>query len=212
MKYKNTGLLDLGEMASFRINEFNTNRKESDLNELFYILLEMAKKILHSDFGWLDKGLLDETASQVTEDVLILIHKKPECFTHHENFIWYYRSASKNRGNSALTYLFSLIENTVYLDDMDHTTQLSGHLPRTDELAIRSDDIKTIIKSVEDMLRSTPRLKPSMQYLVWPIIFGLLRGSEEMFNTLPFRDRTALRIIILRSMSKSVTRIRSYYD
>jgi hypothetical protein len=204
--YAAQGLLDLGELASEKIRLYFDTRQETYVNDIYEILVEMGTKLLHSDYKGLDFTVIEETSIQVSEDILIQITKHPERFLHHDNFFYYYRSALRNQANSTLKYLYTLIRSYVNIEDMPGSENFSvrnSRYPRAEYILDTKDNMKLIVKSVILALTSTPRFSKATSFLMWPLVTCMLKNSDELFSSLSFRDRTALRVVLIRSMKSS---------
>ena len=61
-------------------------------------------------------------------------------------------------------------------------------------IALFRDEVRSIVDNVFSFLQSNPRTSVNAKYLVWPVIFAFLSGSDKIFDSLEFRDRCALRM------------------
>jgi hypothetical protein len=59
---------------------------------------------------------------------------------------------------------------------------------------IQRDEVKSLVARVFSFLQSNPRTSANAKYLVWPVIYAFLSGSDKIFDSLVFRDRCALRM------------------
>src|SRR4051812_4093087 len=115
------GTMDLGKLAAEKINLYHQSCNEDDINDLFYLLNEIARRVIYSNYQGVENHLLDDTIAQISEDVLMLIFKSPEKYINHSNFFYYFKSAIRKRASSTLTDLYRLTQNIESLDDPDST-------------------------------------------------------------------------------------------
>src|SRR3954452_9085879 len=111
--------MKLGKLAAEKINSYYVSRSDRDISDLFRILNEIAKRVIYSNYRGIETHLLDDTTAQVSEDVLMLIHKSPEKYIDHSNFFYYFKSAIRKRASSTLKHLYHLTQNIECLDDPD---------------------------------------------------------------------------------------------
>src|SRR4051794_32015745 len=64
--------MKLGELAAEKINSYYQSLDKRDINDLFYFLNEIAKRVIYSNYRGIETHLLDDTTAQVSEDVLML--------------------------------------------------------------------------------------------------------------------------------------------
>src|SRR3954462_7305792 len=171
-----------------------------DINDLFYLLNENAKRVIYSNYRGIETHLLDDTIAQVSEDVLLLIYKSPEKYINRSNFFYYFKSAITKRASSTLKHLYHFTKNIESLDGPDSTgrvklDRMCDDFPSVDEILERRDDVKILIDSVSRILKNHPRLSNNSQYLVWPIIYSIIHDNDKIFSDLEFRDRCAIRVI-----------------
>src|SRR5215213_10295429 len=96
--------MDLGKLAAEKIHSYHLSLDKRDINDLFYLLNEIAKRVIYSNYRGIETHLLDDTIAQVSEDVLMLIYNSPEKYINHSNFFYYFRSAIKKRASSTLKH------------------------------------------------------------------------------------------------------------
>src|SRR3954452_9926594 len=113
------GTTELGKLAAKKIDSYYQSLNKRDINDLFYLLNEIAKRVIYSDYRGIEAHLLDDTIAQVSEDVLMLIHKSPEKYINYSNFFYYFKSAIRKRASSTLKHLYHLTQNIECLDDPD---------------------------------------------------------------------------------------------
>ena len=68
------GTMALGKLAAEKINSYHQSLNKRDINDLFYLLNEIAKRVIYSNYRGIQTHLLDDTIAQVSEDILMLIH------------------------------------------------------------------------------------------------------------------------------------------
>src|SRR3954470_6777485 len=144
------GIMKLGELAAEKINSYHQSLNERDINDLFYLLNEIAKRVIYSNYRGVETHLLDDTIAQVSEDVLMLIHKSPEKYINHSNFFYYFKSAITKRASSTLKHLYHLTQNIESLDDPDSTgrvylDRMSDSFPSIEDILGRRDDVRILI-------------------------------------------------------------------
>ena len=103
------GTMALGKLAAEKINSYHQSLNKTDINDLFYLLNEIAKRVIYSNYRGIETHLLDDTIAQVSEDVLMLIYKSPEKYINRSNFFYYFKSAIRKRASSTLKHLYRLI-------------------------------------------------------------------------------------------------------
>src|SRR5918998_6729471 len=213
------GTMHLGKLAAEKINSYHQFRDEDDINDLFYLLNEIAKRIIYSNYQGIETHLLDETIAQVSEDVLMLIYKSPEKYINHSNFFYYFKSAIRKRASSTLKHLYHLTKNIESLDDPDSTgrvklDRMSDGFPSVHDILERRSDVETVVDRVPRTLMNHPLFQERYKYLVWPIIYSVLHDNDEIFNvpTVSFRERCAIRIIKIQIMKIFERRINKYYE
>src|SRR5215213_10181322 len=113
--------MDLGKLAAEKINSYYVSRSDRDINDLFHILNEIAKRVIYSNCRGIETHLLDDTIAQVAEDVLLRIYNSLEKYINHSNFFYYFKSAIRKRAFSTLKHLYHLTQNIESLDDPDNT-------------------------------------------------------------------------------------------
>src|SRR3954454_16873996 len=119
--------MELGKLAAKKIDSYYVSRSDRDISDLFHILNEIAKRVIHSNYREIETHLLDDTIAQVSEDVLLLIYKSPEKYINHSNFFYYFRSAIRKRASSTLKQLYHLTKNIESLADPDSTGRVKLH-------------------------------------------------------------------------------------
>jgi hypothetical protein len=210
------GTMKLGKLAAEKINSYYQSLDERDINDLFYLLNEIAKRVIYSNYRGIETHLLDDTIAQVSEDVLILIYRSPEKYINHSNFFYYFKSAVTKRASSTLKQLYHLTQNIESLDDPDSTgrvylDRMSASFLSVYDTIARRDDVKILIDSVSRILKNHPLLSERCEYLVWPIIYSLLHDNDAIFSGLEFRDRCAIRVIQAQVMSIVTRRIKQHH-
>ena len=115
------GTMELGKLAAEKISSYYQSLDKRDINDLFYLLNEIARRVIYSNYRGIATHLLDDTIAQVSEDVLMLIYKSPEKYINHSNFFYYFKSAITKRASSTLKHLYHLTQNIESLDDPDST-------------------------------------------------------------------------------------------
>src|SRR5215217_3200664 len=108
---KSFGTMELGELAAEKINSYHQSLDKRDINDLFYILNEIGRRVIYSNYRRVEAHLLDDTIAQVSEDVLMLIYKSPEKYINRSNFFYYFKSAIRKRASSTLKDLYHLTQN-----------------------------------------------------------------------------------------------------
>src|SRR3954467_10401813 len=166
--------MELGKMAAEKINSYYQSLNKRDINDLFYLLNEIAKRVIYSNYRGIEAHLLDDTIAQVAEDVLMLIYNSPEKYINRSNFFYYFKSAITKRASSTLKQLYHLTQNIGSLDDPDSTgrvylDRMSASFPSVDDIIGRRDDVVILIDSVSRILKNHPRLSDRCEYLVWPV-------------------------------------------
>src|SRR3954453_21577350 len=154
------GTMALGKLAAEKINSYHQSLNKRDIDDLFYLLNEIAKRVIYSNYRGIETHLLDDTIAQVSEDVLMLIYNSPEKYINHSNFFDYFKSAITKRASSTLKQLYHLTQNIESLDDPDSTgrvylDRMCDNFPSVDEILERRDDVKILIDSVSRILNNT---------------------------------------------------------
>src|SRR5215213_3695133 len=208
--------MDLGKLAAEKIHSYHLSLDKRDINDLFYLLNEIAKRVIYSNYRGIETHLLDDTVAQVSEDVLMLIYKSPENYINRSNFFYYFKSAIRKRASSTLKHLYHLTQNVESLDDPDTTgrvylDRMFASFPSADDIIGRRDDVKILVDSVSRILKNHPRLSDRREYLIWLVIDSLLHDNDAVFSGMNFRERCAIRIIQAQVM-KIVTRIKQHYE
>src|SRR4051794_34331895 len=170
--------MELGKLAAKKIDSYYISRSDRDINDLFRLLNEIAKRVIYSNYEGVETHLLDDTIAQVSEDVLMLIYNFPEKYINHSNFFYYFKSAITKRASSTLKDLYRLTQNIESLDDPDSTgrvklDRMCDDFPSVDEILERRSDAETLVNRVTGILKNHPFLSERYEYLVWPIIHSL---------------------------------------
>src|SRR3954453_18312351 len=207
------GTMALGKLAAEKINSYHQSLNKRDIDDLFYLLNEIAKRVIYSNYRGIETHLLDETIAQVSEDVLMLIYNSPEKYINHSNFFDYFKSAVTKRASSTLKHLYHLTQNIESLDDPDSTgrvylDRMCDDFPSVDEILERRSDAETLVNRVTGILKNHPFLNELYEYLVWPIIYSLIHNNDKIFSDLSFRARCAIRVIQAQVMGIISERIK----
>src|SRR3954451_21939212 len=178
--------MDLGKLAAEKINSYHQSLDKRDINDLFHLLNEIAKRVIYSNYRGIATHLLEDTIAQVSEDVLMLIYKSPEKYISRSNFFYYFKSAITKRASSTLKHLYHLTQNIESLDDPDSTgrvylDRMSASLPSVHDILERRSDAETLVNRVTGILKNHPFLSERYEYLVWPIIHSLIHSDDEIF-------------------------------
>src|SRR3954467_1981053 len=176
--------MELGKMAAEKINSYYQSLNKRDINDLFYLLNEIARRVIYSNYRGIEAHLLDDTIAQVSEDVLMLIYKSPEKYINHSNFFYYFRSAITKRTSSTLKHFYHLTKNTESLDDPDSTgrvelDRMCDDFPSVHDILERRSDAETLVNRVTEILKNYPFLSTNYKYLVWPIIYSLIHNNDK---------------------------------
>jgi hypothetical protein len=210
------GSSELGDIAFEKIRAYYHVRDQRSISDIFYILYEISKRILYSDFNGIQKHVLDETAYQISEDILLSIHRVPGKHITHSNFFGYVRSAVKNKARNTVLYLNHLTSTFESLDDESslgkHQLDEMCQLPSVEENIILRDDILSLIDAVTEILKYHPRYSENYSFLIWPVIYSVLHDNDEVFSTMPFRDRCAFRIIRCQVAQIFTERLKNLYE
>src|SRR5215212_1190931 len=166
--------LEHGKLAAEKINSYYQSLDKRDINDLFYLLNEIAKRVIYSNYRGIETHLLDDTIAQVSEDVLMLIYKSPEKYINHSNFFYYFMSAIRKRASSTLKHLYHITQNIESLDDIDSTgrvklDRMCEDFPSVDEILEQRSDAETLVNRITGILKNHPFLSERYEYLVWPI-------------------------------------------
>jgi len=208
--------MELGELAAEKINSYHQSLSKRDINDLFHLLNEIAKRVIYSNYRRIETYLLDDTIAQVSEDVVMLIYNSPEKYINHSNFFYYFKSAITKRASSTLKHLYHLTQNIESLDDPDSTgrvylDRMSDGFPSVEDILGRRDDAVILVDSVSRILKNHPRFNDNYEYLVWPVIYSLLHDNDKIFSEWSFRDRCAIRMLQSQVM-RIVKRIKQHYE
>src|SRR5215217_3863245 len=206
--------MELGKLAAEKINSYHQSLNKRDINDLYYLLNEIAKRVLYSNYRRIETHLLDDTIAQVSEDVLMLIYKSPEKYINHSNFFYYFKSAITKRASSTLKHLYYLTQDIESLDDPDSTgrvklDRMSDDFPSVHDILERRSDAETLVNRVTGILKNYPFLSERYEYLVWPIIYSLIHNNDKIFSDLSFRERCAIRVIQAQVMGIISERIKA---
>src|SRR3954466_13808614 len=206
--------LNLGKLAAEKINSHYVSRSDRDINDLFHILYEIAKRVIYSNYLGVENYLLGDTIAQVSEDVLMLIYKSPEKYINHSNFFYYFKSAITKRASSTLKHIYHLTKNIESLDDPDSIgrvklDRMCDDFPSVDEILERRSDAETLVNRVTGILKNYPFLSTNYKYIVWPIIYSLIHDNDAIFSDMPFRERCAIRVIQAQVMGIISERIKA---
>src|SRR3954452_21003514 len=155
------GTMALGKLAAEKINSYHQSLDKRDINDLFYLLNEIAKRVIYSNYRGIETHLLDDTIAQVSDDVLMLIYKSPAKYINRSNFFYYFKSAITKRASSTLKHLYHLTQNIESLDDPDSTgrfylERMSASFPSVDDIIGRRDDAVILIDTVSGILKNHP--------------------------------------------------------
>src|SRR5215212_2117284 len=207
--------MNLGKLAAEKINSYYQSLDERDINDLFYLLNEIAKRVIYSNYRGIETHLLNDTVAHVSEDVLMRIYNFPEKYINRSNFFYYFKSAIRKRASSTLKHLYHLTKNIESLDDPDSTgrvklDQMCDDFPSVDEILERRDDAETLVNRVTGILKNHPFLSERYEYMVWPIIYSLIHNNDKIFSDRSFRERCAIRVIqaqVIGIISKRIKEI-----
>src|SRR3954452_5951150 len=147
------GTMKLGELAAEKINSYYVSRSDRDISDLFHILNEIAKRVIHSNYRGIQSHLLDDTIAQVSEDVLMLIYKSPEKYINRSNFFYYFKSAITKQASSTLKHLYHFTKNIESLDDPDSIgrvklDRMCDDFPSVHDILERRSDAETLVNRV----------------------------------------------------------------
>lgn len=210
----------LGKLASEKILSYHQSREIRNINDLFYILNELARKFMYVKYRSIDPNVTEETIAQVSEDVLMLIYKSPQDYLKYDNFVYYYKSAVEKRALSALKHLYRMTKNIEYSEIADplatlhpkkyayahgqrrlwdiisiNPEEFSDRTVPIDKFLEIRDSVLILISTVNRILQHHPLFSDKCKYLTWPLIFSLLRNDDILFSGLRFRERCAIRLI-----------------
>jgi len=207
-------IMELEKLATEKINSYYVSRSDRGISDLFYLLNEIAKRVIYSNYRGIETHLLDDTIAQVSEDVLMLIYNSPEKYINHSNFFYYFKSAITKRASSTLKHLYHLTQNIESLDDPDSTgrvklDRMSDDFPSVHDILERRSDAETLVNRVTGILKNHPFLSERYEYLVWPIIYSLIHNNDKIFSNLSFRERCAIRVIQAQVMGIISERIKA---
>src|SRR3954471_2805486 len=207
------GTLELGKLAAEKINSYHQSLNKRDIIDLFHILNKIAKRVIYSNYQGIETHLLDDTITQVAEDVLMLIYKSPEKYISRSNFYYYFKSAITKRASSTLKHLYHLTQNVESLDNPDSTgrvklDRMCDDFPSVHDILERRSDAETLVNRVTGILKNHPFLSERYEYLVWPIIHSLIHNNDKIFSDRSFRERCAIRVIQAQVMGIISERIK----
>jgi len=74
---------------------------------------------------------------------------------------------------------------------------VQGTMRSAEDALIIRDEVRSIVDNVFSFLQSNPRTSATAKYLVWPVLYAALSGSDKIFDSLDFRDRCVLRIALI---------------
>ena len=208
------GTMELGKLAAEKINSYYQSFNKRDINDLFHILNEIAKRVIYSNYRGIETHLLDDTISQVSEDVLMLIYESPEKYINHSNFFYYFKSAITKRASSTLKHLYHLTQNIESLDDPDSTgrvklDRMSDDFPSVHDILERRSDVETLVDRVTRILMNHPLFQERYEYLIWPLLYSLIHSNDKIFSEASFRERCAIRVIQAQVMGIISERIKA---
>jgi hypothetical protein len=92
--------------------------------------------------------------------------------------------------------------HTKYVNDPENELrdQLTEMLPKNsieDRLNLE-DQVTTVVKAIGHVIRQTHRFSDRWQFFLWPVLHALINSSDETFRKLNYRDRVALRGVLIR--------------
>jgi hypothetical protein len=191
------GYYDLGKMIYERIVSYADNNQQKDLSEIFHILIDIGMRTVYKEYSNVDDYLLYEAVNQIAEDVLLSIQRQPAHFIYgYDNFYPYYRFVLKSRVGKVISDFYEFRKNVVSLDEYDEDALFVEFTTPYDTLK-RNDRYAFFVGKIYSKISASPRFKYKANYLLWPMIVSLfLEDRSALFNSLGFRDRVALRIML----------------
>jgi hypothetical protein len=155
--------------------------------------------------------------------VSMLVYRSPDKYCNTDNFFYYFQSAVRRRaaavlkdyGKSAKDVEIGHVTGSLAYSSPKNVQRgwparrfpyeqpdspidpedFSDKTPSADEVIERRDDLMTLIKTVQRILRDHPLFNRRCDYLAWPIIYSLFHDKYDIFSRLDFRERCAIRII-----------------
>ena len=199
--YDKMGTNEIGEFVSRNICEYVRTTNEKNLNEIYTSLLIIGEIVLREDYRKkVDSYILDDINHEAAADTVLAIMKDPEQFKDSSNFLYYYRKVLKNDFIDLFRKHKRLVGNFVYIDSsegIDTEISLQGTIRSAEDALIIQDEVRCIVDNVFSFLQSNPRTSATAKYLVWPVLYAALSGSDKIFDSLEFRDRCVLRIALI---------------
>jgi hypothetical protein len=192
------GFYQLGKIVSDKIRSYADNRQIKDLNEIFMIMIHIGNKMIYREYGIIDQYLLDEAVNQIAEDILISIQKHPDRYVgKFDNFYPYFKYVLKSRMGRVVADFYEFRKDIVCLDEYDEESLLYREFITPYDLLNRDNRFEFFIGRIYSKIRACPRFKYKARYLVWPMIVSLfLEDKNVLFDSLGFRDRTGLRMLL----------------
>src|SRR6516162_2160979 len=192
------GTNEIGEFVSRNICEYVRTTNETNLNEIYTSLLIIRERVLREGYRKeVESYILDDINHEAAADTVLAIMKDPEQFKDSSNFLYYYRKVLKNDFIDLFRKHKRLVGNFVYIDSsegIDTEISLQGTIRSAEDALIIQDEVRCIVDNVFSFLQSNPRTCANAKYLVWPVLYAFLSGSDKIFDSLEFRDRCALRM------------------
>ena len=196
--YGKMGTNEIGEFVSMNIREYIMTTNEKNLNEIYTSLLIIGERVLREDYRKkVESYILDDINHEAAADTVLAIMKDPEHFKDYSNFLYYYRRVLKNDFIDLFRKHKRLVGNFVYIDSnegIDTEISVQGTMRSPEDALIIRDEVRSIVDNVFSFLQSNPRTSANAKYLVWPVLYAFLSGSNKIFDSLEFRDRCVLRM------------------
>jgi len=199
--YDKMGTNEIGEFVSRNIREYVQTTNEKNSTEIYKCLMIIGERVVREDYRKkVDSYILDDINHQAAADTVLAIMKDPEQFKDSSNFLYYYRKVLKNDFIDLFRKHKRLVGNFVYIDSsegIDTEISLQGTMRSAEDALITKDEVRSIVDNVFSFLQSNPRTSANAKYLVWPVLYAFLSGSDKIFDSLEFRDRCVLRIALI---------------
>ena len=184
--YAKMGTNEIGELVSRNIREYVRTTNEKNLNEIYTSLLIIGERVLREDYRKkVESYIIDDLNHETAADTVLAIMKDPAHFKDYSNFLYYYRKVLKNDFIDLFRKHKRFVDNFVYIDSsegIDTEMSVQGTMRSAEDALIIRDEVRSIVDNVFSFLQSNPRTSANAKYLVWPVIFAFLSGSDKIFR------------------------------
>jgi hypothetical protein len=191
----------VGRECAQRIDSYAKTKSVQDENAIFKLLVEMGLYIVRKKYRRLEDFVQEESVYKIAGDVLMNIVQDPKKY-HSEDgsfypyFGWVLKSRmihvlKENYERKQFIYVEQFSEELI--DMIFKHFHTDGNVPI--EHIAKQERYTRFVSKVLRNLYHCPRFNHQYRYLAWPLIASVVYAENRLFDSLDYRDRTALRVL-----------------